>query len=113
MFGLFVNSVSISDTDLELKDALPTGKVDKHIRFGGLWYSTYAYFSFIARIETIYCNILSEEYIVALGPNIVDRIRVALKQEAAVSDLFVAFVPPGVSTKCFDDVLNFILLIYA
>ena len=71
--------------------------MDRHIRLGGLRYSTQSYFSFISRIETIYCNILSEEYIVALGPNIVDTIHVGLKQESAVTDMLIKFVPPGVS----------------
>ena len=36
-----------------------------------------------------------------------------LKQEAAVSNLFLEFVPPDVSLKSFEDVVDFILLIYA
>ena len=57
----FANSVAIVDIDGGQKSKLPTGKVDRLICFGGLCYATYAYFVFIARIETIYCNILSEE----------------------------------------------------
>ena len=49
-------------------------------------------------LKTIYCIILSEEYIVALGPNIIDQMCVTLRQEAVVSYLFVALLPPGVST---------------
>ena len=46
----FVNTVCIRDSDSEQRCDLPTGKVDRLIRFGGLRYSTYPYFSLIARI---------------------------------------------------------------
>ena len=61
----------------------------------------------------MFCNILSEEYIVALGPNIVDRIRIALKSETRVIDLFGTFTKPDISSQTFDDTLNFVLLIYS
>ena len=53
------------------------------------------------------------EYIVALGPNIVDTLRMGLKRETCVTDSLIEFVPPGVSLNYFDDVANFVLLIYA
>ena len=61
----------------------------------------------------MFCNILSEEYIVALGPNIVDKIREALQSETKVIDLFSTFVQPDISSQTFDDTLNFVLLIYS
>lgn len=67
----------------------------------------------ISQIETIYCNILSEEYVAALDPNIVDHIRVVLKREVYVTDLLVRIIPPCVSPQCFDNVTNFLLLIYS
>ena len=42
-------------------------------------------------MEIAYTTILSEDYIVAFGPNIVDQIRVTLKAEVVVSDLFFDF----------------------
>ena len=63
-------------------------------------------------MERVYNTILSEEYIVAFGPNIVDQICVALKAKVVVSDLFVGFLPPDISPKYFDNIVNFILLIY-
>ena len=107
------NSVTVDDLDGNQKSQLPTGKVDRLISFGGLCYATYAYFVFMARMETIYSNILSEEYIVALGTNIVEHIRLKLKSEAVVIDLLVRFVPPSVSPKCFSEVVDYLFMIYS
>ena len=109
----FVNSATINDSDSNGMRGLPTGKVDRLIRFGGLKYATYQYFQFVARMEIIYCNMLSEEYIVTLGPNIVDRIRVALMTEKDVTDWLVDFVPPDTSQQCFNDIVQFTLLMYS
>ena len=65
----FVNSVSIVDPTAENKCGLPTGKVDRLIRYGGLKYANFQFFQFVARLEMVYSNILSEEYIVAIGLN--------------------------------------------
>ena len=109
----FANSVAIVDIDGVQRSELPTGKVDRLICFGSLCYATRAYFVFIARIETIYSNILSEEYIVALGTNIVEDIRLALKNEPTVVDMLAEFLQPGVSSKCFNEVVDYLLMIYS
>ena len=109
----FANTVVIENIDSDERSSLPTGKVDRFIHFGALRYASYSYFVFISRIETVFCNILSEEYIVALGPNIVDRIRIALKNETRLIDLFGIFMQPDISPQTFDDTLDFILLIYS
>ena len=64
-------------------------------------------------MERLYSTILSEDYTIVFGSNIVDQIRVVLKAEVVVSDLCFLFLPPDISPKCFDDVLHFVLLIYA
>ena len=64
-------------------------------------------------MENIYCKILPEEYIVALGNNISDCIRVALKREVIVTNLIVGFVPPGISHQYVYNAMNFLLLIYS
>ena len=63
---LFVNTATIGDDNLNHRHALPTGKVDRMIRFGGLKYVTHQFFVFVVRMEVIYSHILSEEYIVTL-----------------------------------------------
>ena len=88
----FVNSVAIINPSSEEKGGLPTGKVDRLICFDGLRYATLQYFTVIARLETLFCNILSEEYIVALGPDLVDCIRVGLMGETVVTDQLVGFL---------------------
>ena len=103
----------MNEQERKVKNNLPTGKVDRLIRFGGLRYSTFAYFSLIARIETVYCNILSEEYIVALGPNIVHQICQTLKTNDTLMDLFVGFVPREVSSREFTEITDFVLSVYA
>ena len=80
----FVNTVCIDGSCADQKRNLPTGKVDRHICYGGLRYLTYPYFVFIPKMEKVYSNILTEEYIVALGSSIVDKIRVGLKDADAV-----------------------------
>ena len=92
----FANTVCINDSCVAQRCNFPTGKVDRHIRFGGLRYSTYSYFAFISRIEKVYANILSEEYIIVFGSNIVDKMSVALIGQPLVSDLFVGFLPPDI-----------------
>jgi len=104
----FANSVAIINPTSEEKGGLSTGKVDRLIRFGGLRYATLQYFTFITRLETVFCNILSEEYIVALGPDLVDRIRVGLMGETIVTDKLVGFVPPDAKSKCFEDIVVFL-----
>lgn len=70
----FVNTATIRDDHHSQRHTLPTGKVDRMIRFGGLRYATRQYFIFVVRMEIIYSHILSEEYTVTLGPNLVDQI---------------------------------------
>ena len=69
----FANSATISDLNMENdKRLFPTGKVDRMIYFGGLKYALFQFYQFVARLEIIYCNILSKEYIITMGPNIID-----------------------------------------
>ena len=50
---------------------------------------------------------------VALGSNIVDRIRVTLTNEESVIDLLAAFVPPDVPHQQLIEVTDFVMKIYA
>ena len=108
----FVNTVCIDGSCADQKRNLPTGKVDRHICYGGLRYSTYPYFIFILNMEKVHSNILTEEYIVALGSSIVDKIRVGLKDANAVLELFSGFLPPDILHTYLDYVLHFVLSIY-
>ena len=109
----FVSSVSIVDPTAENKCGLPTGKVDRLICYGGLKYANFQFFQFVVRLEMVYSNIFSEEYIVAIGPNIVDRIRVSLKKETDVTVWLAQFIAPDTKPKCFDELVNFLLMIYS
>ena len=61
----------------------------------------------------VYSNILSEEYIVAIGPNIVDRIRVSLMKETDVTVWLAPFIAPNTKPQCFEELVNFLLMIYS
>ena len=60
----------------------------------------------------IYCNILSEKYIVALGANIADQIRVVLMGKAVITDQLVEFIPPDTAPQYVTGIGEFLLLIY-
>ena len=100
------------DSDLNQRCKLPTGKLDRNIRMDGLQYLSLSYFTFICRIKTIHCDILSEEYIVAHGHNIVNSIRVVLKNNLIVCSMFKRYLPASASSHSFDDIVGFIILIY-
>ena len=89
----FVSSISIVDPTSEYKCGLPTGKVNRLIRYGGLRYANFELFQFVARLKKVYSNFLSEEYIVTIGPNIADRIRVSLMKETDVTVWLIQFTP--------------------
>ena len=76
--------MSIDNADPNSKIGLPTRKVDIHIHYGGLKYSAYDYYLFIARVATVYRNILSERYIVIYGHIIVEKIQLNLLKEPLV-----------------------------
>ena len=82
------------------------------IPFDGLIYATYQYIVIVTRLEMIYCNILSEKYIVALGANIADQIRVVLMGKAVSTDWLVEFVPPDTAPQYVTGIDAFLLLIY-
>ena len=88
----FPNFVAI-DAVSARKEDLPTGKVDRVCAFGSLIYPAVRYFNFVTRIEEVFANVLSHEYLIVYGSFLLNKIKGAFLLDNQVLEYFFEFLP--------------------
>ena len=88
----FSNFVSI-DAVSARKEDLPTGKVDRVCAFGSLIYPAVRCFNFVTRIEEVFANVLSHEYLIVYGSFLLNKIKGAFLLDSQVLEYFFEFLP--------------------
>ena len=65
LLTFLVSSVSLEKSDQHSN--LPTGKVDRRNKFNSLRYANQNYFSFVVRLENVFCELLDEKSLMMFG----------------------------------------------
>ena len=107
-----VNLCSITSEVANSMD-LPTGKTDRVQVFGGLSYPDDDYFELILRIEDVFANTLTKEYLMVYGSEIIEKIRNALLDNTALYSIVESLLPVNCDGVIVKKIIYYLVSIYS
>ena len=108
-----VHSNCSLDRDVAISCALPCGKVDRLIAYGGLHYSSADFYHFVLRVEKCFERLLTNENFIIHGPTLNNLIRSTLRNNRSFENHVFLFVKCDVFTETISDVYAYILRTYS
>ena len=102
----FTKELAIVDNNL------PTAKVDRVEKFGGLNYATGDFFIFVQRLEYVFVKTLTPELLVMNGSSLIELVYVALNEDKNVFNLTAKFCEGNVNIEVISTVVAYLTRTY-